>query len=54
LSQTSVHPREGVKAALRYNTAAVIFAHNHPSGVPEPSRVDETVNAEFETGFGIG
>ena len=41
LSQTSVYPREVVKAALKHNAAAVIFAHNHPSGVAEPSRADE-------------
>ena len=41
LSQTSVYPREIVKAALEHNAAAVIFAHNHPSGVAEPSRADE-------------
>ncbi|MEJ1959923.1 MAG: DNA repair protein RadC [Nitrosomonadales bacterium] len=40
LTQTSVYPREVVKAALRHNAAAVIFAHNHPSGVPEPSQAD--------------
>lgn len=41
LTQTSVYPREIVKAALRQNAAAVIFAHNHPSGVSEPSKADE-------------
>lgn len=41
LAQTSVYPREVVKAALRHNAAACIFAHNHPSGVAEPSRADE-------------
>jgi len=41
LTQTSVYPREVVKTALRYNAAGVIFAHNHPSGVAEPSRADE-------------
>lgn len=41
LSQTSVYPREIVKVALRWNAAAVIFAHNHPSGVAEPSQADE-------------
>jgi DNA repair protein RadC len=40
LTQTSVYPREVVKAALRHNAAAVIFAHNHPSGVAEPSQAD--------------
>lgn len=41
LTQTSVYPREVVKQALRFNAAAVILAHNHPSGVAEPSRADE-------------
>jgi DNA repair protein RadC len=40
LSSTSVYPREVVKAALAANAAAVIFAHNHPSGDVEPSRAD--------------
>lgn len=41
LTQTSVYPREVVKDALRHNAAAVIFAHNHPSGVAEPSQADQ-------------
>jgi DNA repair protein RadC len=41
LTQTSVFPREVVKDALRHNAAAVIFAHNHPSGVAEPSQADQ-------------
>ncbi len=41
LTQTSVHPRELVRRALALNAAAVIVAHNHPSGVAEPSRADE-------------
>lgn len=41
LTQTSVYPREVVKQALTHNAAAVIFAHNHPSGVAEPSQADE-------------
>lgn len=40
LTQTSVYPREVVKRALHFNAAAVIFAHNHPSGVAEPSQSD--------------
>jgi DNA repair protein RadC len=40
LTQTSVYPREVVKAALKHNAAAVIFAHNHPSGATEPSQSD--------------
>jgi DNA repair protein RadC len=40
LTQTSVHPREVVKAALSHNAAAVLLAHNHPSGTPTPSEAD--------------
>lgn len=43
LAHTSVHPREIVKRALALNAAAVVLAHNHPSGVAEPSRADELV-----------
>jgi DNA repair protein RadC len=43
LAQTSVFPREIVKRALHHNAAAVIFAHNHPSGIAEPSRADEAL-----------
>ncbi|HET6586165.1 MAG TPA: DNA repair protein RadC [Oleiagrimonas sp.] len=39
----SVHPREVVRACLAHNAAAVIFAHNHPSGVAEPSRADRNI-----------
>lgn len=40
LTQTSVYPREVVIEALAYNAASVILAHNHPSGLPEPSEAD--------------
>jgi len=43
LTQTSVYPREVVKRALHHNTAAVILAHNHPSGVAEPSQSDQAL-----------
>lgn len=43
LTQTSVYPREVVKRALHHNAAAVILAHNHPSGCCKPSRADEVV-----------
>ena len=45
LAQTSVYPREVVKRALEVNAAAVVFAHNHPSGLAEPSRADESLTA---------
>ena len=41
LAQTSVYPREVVRRAMAHNAAAVILAHNHPSGAAEPSRADE-------------
>jgi DNA repair protein RadC len=43
LTQTSVYPREVVKHALRHNAAALILAHNHPSGVAEPSLQDQAL-----------
>lgn len=43
LTQTSVYPREVVRRALAANAAAVIFAHNHPSGVAEPSHADQAL-----------
>ncbi|HUP96735.1 MAG TPA: DNA repair protein RadC [Usitatibacter sp.] len=43
LTQTSVYPREVVKHALKHNAAAVILAHNHPSGVAEPSMQDQAL-----------
>ena len=48
LTQTSVYPREVVKRALRHNAAAVVLAHNHPSGVAEPSRADELLTSELK------
>lgn len=41
IDQTSVYPREVVKAALQHNATAVIFSHNHPSGNSEPSQADK-------------
>lgn len=49
LTQTSVYPREVVKEALRLNAAAVIFTHNHPSGVAEPSRADELLTQTLKS-----
>jgi DNA repair protein RadC len=53
LAQTSVYPREVVKAALRHNAAAVIFAHNHPSGIAEPSRADELLTAALKQALAV-
>jgi DNA repair protein RadC len=49
----SVHPREVVKAALAYNAAAVILAHNHPSGVAEPSQSDELITARLKDALAL-
>ena len=53
LTQTSVYPREVVKRALAVNAASVIFAHNHPSGVAEPSRSDELLTASLRQALGL-
>jgi DNA repair protein RadC len=53
LTQTSVYPREVVKCALRHNAAAVIFAHNHPSGVAEPSHADEILTRSLKSALGL-
>lgn len=42
------YPREVVKSCLKYNSAAVIFAHNHPSGNPDPSRADEAITKRLK------
>lgn len=48
INQASVHPREVVKAALRYNAAAIIVAHNHPSGNCTPSGADRFLTRKIE------
>jgi len=53
LTQTSVYPREIVKAALARNAAAVIFAHNHPSGVAQPSQADELLTRNLREALAL-
>jgi len=53
LTQTSVYPREVVKAALSANAAAVIFAHNHPSGVAQPSQADEWLTRQLKDALAL-
>jgi DNA repair protein RadC len=53
LTQTSVYPREVVKASLAANAAAVILAHNHPSGTPEPSRADEYLTQTLKSALAL-
>jgi DNA repair protein RadC len=49
----NVYPREIVKIALQRNCAAVIVAHNHPSGVPEPSHADELITQRIKEALGL-
>jgi len=49
----SVHPREVVKEALARNAAAVILAHNHPSGVAEPSAADELITSRVKDALAL-
>jgi len=53
LTQTSVYPREVVKCALEHNAAAVIFAHNHPSGVAEPSHADQVLTQSLKQALAL-
>jgi DNA repair protein RadC len=53
LTQTSVFPREVVKRALHHNAAAVVFAHNHPSGLAEPSRADELLTQALKQALAL-
>jgi DNA repair protein RadC len=53
LTQTSVYPREVVKQALARNAAAVIFAHNHPSGVAEPSSADRHLTRQLRDALAL-
>ena len=53
LDGASVHPREVVKRALTHNAAAVIFAHNHPSGVAEPSSADTSLTQHLKNALAL-
>jgi len=53
INGASVHPREIVKRALSHNAAAVILAHNHPSGVAEPSEADQHLTRKLSEALGL-
>lgn len=53
LTQTSVYPREIVRRAIHHNAAAVIFAHNHPSGIADPSGADEHLTEALEQALNL-
>ena len=52
LDGASVHPREVVRRAMHHNAGAVIFAHNHPSGVAEPSSADVRITTKLQDALG--
>lgn len=53
IDSASVHPREVVKEALRFNAAAVIFSHNHPSGNPAPSQADKLLTQRLKDALAL-
>ena len=53
IGQATVYPREAVKCALKHNAAAVIVAHNHPSGVVEPSTNDMVITRRLKDAFSL-
>jgi DNA repair protein RadC len=53
INQTSVYPREVVKLALEVGASAVIFSHNHPSGLVRPSSADTTLTRSLQTALGM-
>lgn len=53
LTHTSVYPREVVKAALAHNAASLIFAHNHPSGSPDPSAADHSLTQALKQALAL-
>ena len=53
LTQTAVYPREVVKRSLQMNAAGIMFAHNHPSGVAEPSHADETLTQALKQALAL-
>ncbi len=53
VNHVHVHPREVVKSALRFNAAAVVFAHNHPSGDSEPSQCDRNITGRLQEALAL-
>ena len=53
IDRAGVHPREVLRQTLAHNAAAVIFAHNHPSGVLEPSQADELITRRLRDALGL-
>lgn len=49
----SIYPREVVKATLKHNAVALILAHNHPSGISEPSQADKVITDKLKTALAL-
>jgi DNA repair protein RadC len=49
----SVHPREVLRRCLHHNAAAIVFAHNHPSGIAEPSEADRAITARLREALAL-
>ncbi len=49
----TIYPREVVKSALKYNAATIIFAHNHPSGLAEPSQADQQITLKLKSALAL-
>lgn len=53
IDAATIYPREVVKAALQHNAAALMFSHNHPSGLAEPSRADKAITDRLVKALGL-
>lgn len=53
INGAGVYPREVVKEAIKHNAAAVIFAHNHPSGIPDPSSADRHITKQLQEALSL-
>jgi len=53
INAANVYPREVVRSAMKHNAAAVVFAHNHPSGIPEPSNADRTLTDRLRSALAL-
>ncbi|VAX01499.1 UPF0758 family protein [hydrothermal vent metagenome] len=53
IASATIYPREVIKSALKYNAATIIFAHNHPSGLAEPSQADQQITLKLKTALAL-
>ncbi len=53
IASATVYPREVIKSALKHNAATIIFAHNHPSGIAEPSQADQRITVKLKSALAL-